>query len=82
MVHNHEDLKRTLAEKSDEFRRLMADHAECETRLQELQGKATLEENERVETTRIKKQKLLIKDRMETLLRAYLERTAGASVSP
>lgn len=82
MVHNHEDLKRTFAEENEEFRRLMADHAGCETRLQELQGKATLEENERVETTRIKKQKLLIKDRMETLLRAYLERTAGASVSP
>ncbi len=82
MVHNPEDLKRTFAEKNEEFRRLMANHAEYETRLHELQGKATLEENERVETTRIKKQKLQMKDRMETLLRAYLERTAGAGVSP
>ncbi|MEE9291730.1 MAG: DUF465 domain-containing protein [Acidobacteriota bacterium] len=82
MVHNPEDLKRTFAEKNEEFRRLMTNHAECETRLHELQGKATLEENERFETTRIKKQKLQMKDRMETLLRAYLERTAGAGVSP
>lgn len=82
MVHNHEDLKRTLAEKNDEFRRLMADHADCEARLRELQSKATLEESERVETTRIKKQKLLIKDRMEALLRDYVGRGAGASVSP
>ncbi|MCZ6695303.1 MAG: YdcH family protein [Acidobacteria bacterium] len=82
MVHDHEHLKRTFAEKNEEFRRLMADHADYETRLQELQGKATLEESERVETTRIKKQKLLIKDRMETLLRVYIERGAGATVSP
>lgn len=82
MVHNHEDLKRTLATRNQEFRRLMSDHADHETRLQELQGKATLEESERVETTRIKKQKLLIKDRMETLLRAYIGRGPGASVSP
>ncbi len=82
MVHNHEDLKRTLAQKNEEFRRLMADHADCESRLRELQGKATLEESERVETTRIKKQKLLIKDRMEALLRAYIHEGAGASVGP
>ena len=82
MVQNHEDLKRTLAEKNEEFRQLMDTHADCEVRLRELQGKAALEENERVETTRIKKQKLLIKDKMEVLLRAYIERGAGAPAGP
>jgi uncharacterized protein YdcH (DUF465 family) len=80
MVWNHEDLKRNLAEKDETFRRLMTDHADCEVRLRELQGKAALEESERVETTRIKKQKLLLKDKMEALLRAYVDRGAGVGV--
>ncbi len=82
MVGDHEDLKRTLAENDEQFRRLMADHADCESRLRELQGRAALEESERVETTRIKKQKLLLKDKMEALVRAYAESGAGAGVRP
>lgn len=82
MVYNHEDLKRALAEKNEEYRRLMVDHADCESRLRELQGKAALEENERIETTQIKKQKLLIKDKMEAILRTFIERQAGAGVRP
>jgi uncharacterized protein YdcH (DUF465 family) len=77
---NHEDLKRRLAEKDDEFRRLLAEHASCESRLQELQGKAILDETERLESVNIKKQKLFLKDRMEAIYRQYLGRTAGADV--
>ncbi len=80
MVHTHEDLKRTLAEKDDEYRELLVEHASCESRLQELQGKAVLEDVERVETINIKKQKLHLKDRMEAILRRYAEREAGAGV--
>ncbi|MFQ5878024.1 MAG: hypothetical protein ACE5JH_10110 [Acidobacteriota bacterium] len=82
MVHNYEVLKRTLAESNPEYRRLMSDHADCESRLQELQGKATLDEDERLETTRIKKRKLLIKDRMEAILREFVHREAGAGARP
>ena len=72
-----EELRRTLAEKDDEYRRLLAEHASCETRLQELQGKAALSDTERLESVNIKKQKLHLKDRMEAILRQHLERQAG-----
>jgi uncharacterized protein YdcH (DUF465 family) len=78
MVHSHEDLKRALAESNEEYRRLSQEHQSCESRLQELQGKAVLDESERVETINIKKQKLQIKDRMESILREHAEREAGA----
>ena len=80
MVHIQEDLRRRLAEQDAEYRRLMAEHAGYELRLEELQGKATLDEAERVETVNLKKQKLLIKDRMERLLQLFMARSAGAGV--
>ena len=80
MVHIQEDLKRTLSESHDEYRKLLAEHASCESRLQELQGKAVLDETERVESVNIKKQKLQLKDRMEAILRHHMERTSGAGV--
>ena len=80
MVHIHEDLKRTLAERHEEYRKLLAEHANCESRLQELQGKAVLDDAERVESVNIKKQKLQLKDRMERIVREHLEREAGAGV--
>jgi uncharacterized protein YdcH (DUF465 family) len=80
MVHIQEDLKRTLSESNEEYRKLLVEHASCESRLQELQGKAVLDEAERVESVNIKKQKLHLKDRMEAILRQSMERTSGASV--
>lgn len=80
MVHIQEDLKRTLVENHEEYRKLLAEHAICESRLQELQGKAALDETERVESVNIKKQKLQLKDRMEAILRHHMERTSGAGV--
>jgi uncharacterized protein YdcH (DUF465 family) len=74
----HEDLKRRLAETDQEYRDLLEEHARCESRLQELQGKAVLEETERLESINIKKQKLHLKDRMEAILRTHVERTTGA----
>ncbi len=77
---NQDDLRRRLAEKDDEFRRLLAEHASCESRLQELQGKAILDETERLESVNIKKQKLYLKDRMEAIYRQHLGRGAGADI--
>ena len=80
MVHIQEDLRRALSQDNDEYRNLLAEHASCESRLQELQGKAALDEAERVESVNIKKQKLYLKDRMEAILRQHMERTNGAGV--
>jgi uncharacterized protein YdcH (DUF465 family) len=79
MVHNHEDLKRELAANNPEFRELMAEHATYESRLEELQGKAFLEDSEKVETINLKKQKLQVKDRMERILREHAEKAAGSA---
>jgi len=73
-----EDLRQSLAQTNDEYRRLTAEHASCEARLHELQGKASLDDTERLESVNIKKQKLHLKDRMEAILRQHLEREAGA----
>lgn len=80
MVHNQEDLRRTLTEQNGEYRKLMSEHASYESRLKVLQGKAILDESERVETVDLKKQKLLLKDKMERLLQEHLGRSTGASV--
>jgi len=80
MVHIQEDLKRTLSENHEEYRKLLAEHASFEFRLQELQGKAVLNESERLESVNIKKQKLSLKDRMEAILRHHMERTSSAGV--
>lgn len=80
MLNNHEDLRRDLAERNPEFRKLLDEHAHYENRLEELQGKAVLEDAERLETVNLKKQKLQIKDRMERMLRDHIERLSGSGV--
>lgn len=80
MVHNHEDLRRELASSNPEFRKLLDEHAQYESRLEELQGKAVLEEAERLETTNLKKQKLHVKDRMERMLREHIDKMSGSGV--
>ncbi len=80
MVHIQEDLRRTLSQDNEEYRKLLTEHASCESRLQELQGKAALDDAERVESVNIKKQKLYLKDRMEAILRQHMERTSGAGL--
>ncbi len=78
MSRIHDEMRRTLAEKDADYRQLLSEHATYESRLQELQGKADLTEMERMESVNIKKQKLILKDRMEAILRQYVERETGA----
>ena len=80
MVHNHNEVKRAVADENEEYRKLMDQHAGFDVRLEELQSKAVLDEAERVETVNLKKQKLQVKDRMERILQDYIERTASAGV--
>jgi len=80
MVHNHEDLRRELAQSNPEFRRLLDEHARYQTRLAELQGKADLEDKERMETVNLKKQKLHVKDQMERILQEHIEKMSGSAL--
>ncbi len=77
MVHGHDEAKRAVAEENQEYRKLMDEHTGFDTRLDELQGKAVLDDAERVETVDLKKQKLQVKDRMERILQEYIDRTAA-----
>jgi len=70
-------LKKELFETDEEFRALFEEHQRFEQRLAELLEKSLLSEEDELEEKQIKRQKLLLKDRMELILRA--RRTTGVS---
>ena len=59
------DLKRT----DEEFNHLAAEHHELDDRLHQLTAKHYLSEPEQVEEVTLKKRKLVLKDRMEDIMR-------------
>jgi uncharacterized protein YdcH (DUF465 family) len=61
----------SLTEIDPEYRRLHAEHRDHEHRLEMLASKPRLSEEEELEEKRLKKEKLLIKDRMEAIARTY-----------
>lgn len=71
---NHDDpLKQELIESNPEFRALHDQHQEFEHRLEELLHKSLLSEEDEQEEKQIKRQKLLLKDKMEAILRSHRE---------
>jgi uncharacterized protein YdcH (DUF465 family) len=60
-----------LTEMDPEYRRLFEDHRDHEQRLQALAVKTRLSEDEELEEKRLKKEKLLLKDRMEAISRSH-----------
>jgi uncharacterized protein YdcH (DUF465 family) len=67
------DLKDVLLATDPEFNQLATQHHELEGRLHELTAKHYLSEPEQVEEVTLKKKKLQLKDRMETILRQHRE---------
>jgi uncharacterized protein YdcH (DUF465 family) len=61
----------SVAELDPEYERLHAEHREHELRLQVLAAKSHLSPEEEMEEKRLKKEKLLLKDRMEAIARNY-----------
>jgi uncharacterized protein YdcH (DUF465 family) len=59
-----------------EYRRLRDEHREHEERLQKLSTKSALTEEEAMEEKRLKKEKLVLKDRMEAIARNHREGVA------
>ena len=72
-MENFTGNRERLAENDPEFRRLVRKHQDYEQRLQELQARKFLTEDEKVEEVNIKKHKLALKDQMEEMIR----RTGG-----
>ena len=76
-----QDLKTLLLETNEEYRQLATKHHELDHRLHELTSKHYLSGAEQIEETNLKKRKLLLKDRMEGIVRTYRAGMAGAVAS-
>lgn len=64
-----EDVKHRLLETNEEYRELAVKHHTLDDRLRALEAKQHLSDEEQVEEVSLKKRKLHIKDRMESILR-------------
>jgi len=73
MNEQSQDLKAMLLQTDAEFHQLATQHHELDDRLHELTLKPYLSEPEQVEEVTLKKRKLALKDRMETILRQHRE---------
>lgn len=65
-----DSLRMHLVATDEEFRELHDEHQSFERRLEELQLKSSLSEEDELEAKSIKRQKLWLKDRMEVILRS------------
>lgn len=70
------DLKPLLLETDEEFRQLASKHRELEERLHELSKKPYLSEPEQLEEVTLKKRKLQLKDKMESIVRRHRAHTS------
>jgi uncharacterized protein YdcH (DUF465 family) len=72
MENNTQDeLKAHLMATSEEFRSLAEQHARLHKKLEELEAKPHLTEQEQMEEQHLKKQKLRLKDRMNEIMARY-----------
>jgi hypothetical protein len=77
-MSQHDDLKAELINTDDEFRRLYEEHQDYERRLQEINQKSLLSQEDEIEEKKIKLHKLTLKDHMEQILRAHRESRVSA----
>lgn len=73
-----EDLKHLLLETNEEYRELASKRHALDDRLQELESKHYLTADEQLEEVSLKKRKLHMKDRMESILREVQGGTTSA----
>jgi uncharacterized protein YdcH (DUF465 family) len=77
-MSQYDDLKAELIRTDDDFRRLWEEHQDLERRLQELNQKTLPSQEDEVEEKKIKIHKLMLKDRMEQMLRLHRESRVSA----
>jgi len=65
------DIKAHLMQTSEEFRKLATQHLDYKRKVEELEAKAFLTEQEEVEEHRLKKLKLHLKDVMEQMIHEH-----------
>ena len=76
-----QDLKHLLIETNQEFRELASKHHTLDDRLHELEAKQYLSDAEQFEEISLKKRKLQVKDRMESILREHNVHSASPGLS-
>lgn len=83
MPTDFEEVKQRLLQSDSEFRQLATKHHDLDERLHNYADRHYLTEPEQVEEVILKKQKLQLKDQMESILRrhTYEQETASASRS-
>ncbi len=79
MPADSQDLRARLLETHEEYRELSARHQELDQRLQDLARKPYLTPSEQVEETTLKKRKLLLKDRMEAIVRRFRDSAVAST---
>lgn len=71
MERTLDELKAQLMDSDDEFRRLAKQHSEYARKLDELESRPHLTDQEQIEEVRLKKMKLRIKDQMMEIMNRY-----------
>ena len=66
-----DDLKAHLMATDEHFRKIAGQHSEYDHRLQELEAKHALSDEEQLEEVRLKKLKLRLKDEMAEIMSRY-----------
>lgn len=66
-----QELKNRLMATDAEFSRLAAEHSNHERRLEQLSSKTHLTDSEQIEEINLKKRKLSLKDKMESILQQH-----------
>ena len=69
--NTQEELRAHLMATNDEFRRLAGQHSEFAKKLDALESRPHLSEEEQLEETRLKKMKLRLKDQMEAIVSQF-----------
>jgi uncharacterized protein len=70
-VTTQDDLKAHLMATDEHFREIAGQHSEYDHKLQELEAKHALSEEEQLEEIRLKKLKLRLKDEMAEIMNRY-----------
>jgi uncharacterized protein len=65
------EISRVLYEQSQEYRTLFDQHRTLENRLSELSSRLYLSDSEKVEEVDLKKKKLVLKDRMQQIVKNH-----------